>query len=206
MKSAKLAVIFSFIFGAATGAVGAWYLLKEHYEQMAQEEIDSVKETYKKHTAESDISTDEEKDTALEDKPDIMTYAAELSKLGYTNYQNISAESDDESAEKEELKPEALMEDGEKPYVISPQEYGELDDYEQISLTHYSDGTLADIHDNIIDDVDEIVGADYASHFGEYEDDSVFIRNDAKKCDYEILYDERTWADILESKPYLKEN
>ena len=35
-----------FIIGAASGATVAWYLLKDKYETLAQEEIDSVKEVF----------------------------------------------------------------------------------------------------------------------------------------------------------------
>lgn len=31
----------------------------------------------------------------------------------------------------------------------------------------------------------------------EHEEDSVFVRNDAKKCDYEILRDLRTFAEVV---------
>ena len=31
---------------------------------------------------------------------------------------------------------------------------------------------------------------------GEYEDDSVFVRSDAKRCDYEILKDLRDFSDF----------
>ena len=33
--------------------------------------------------------------------------------------------------------------------------------------------------------------------FGEYEDDAVFVRNDAHKTDYEILYDPRNYSDVM---------
>ena len=82
------------------------------------------------------------------------------------------------------------------PYVISPDEFGELDDYETISLTYYSDKVLADDMDQVIDDYMVCVGNDFMNHFGEYEDDSVFIRNDARKCDYEILYDLRPYSEL----------
>lgn len=36
----------------------------------------------------------------------------------------------------------------EKTYVISPEEFGEFDDYEQISLTYYADHILADDMDD----------------------------------------------------------
>ena len=50
----------------------------------------------------------------------------------------------------------------------------------------------------------ETIGKDSLTHFGEYEDDSVFVRNDRLKADYEILMDQRTYAEVLQEKPYLK--
>ena len=82
------------------------------------------------------------------------------------------------------------------PYVIPPEEFGETD-YEIISLTYYADGILADDMDDIVDDVDDIVGADSLTHFGEYEEDSVFVRNDLREVDYEILRDPRKYSDVV---------
>lgn len=91
------------------------------------------------------------------------------------------------------------------PHIITPEEFGENEEYDTISLTLYSDGVLADDADKPIDDVDEVIGKESLEHFGEYEDDSIFVRNDKLKCDYEVLIDERKYAQILEDKPYLKE-
>lgn len=63
------------------------------------------------------------------------------------------------------------------------------------SLTYFADGVLADECGEIVDDVEEIIG-DGLDHFGEYEDDSVFVRSDAKRCDYEILKDLRDFSDF----------
>ena len=84
---------------------------------------------------------------------------------------------------------------GEVLYVISPDEFGELEDYTKVSLTYFADGVLADECGEIVDDVEEIIG-DGLDHFGEYEDDSVFVRSDAKRCDYEILKDLRDFSDF----------
>lgn len=210
MKSTKLAAIISFIIGIGVGAAGSWYFLKTVYEQRTQEEIESIKQAYAdKYDKNSIVKTDafDEKDDA-EKQLDIKEYSHIIKAEGYhkTDYNAISKAVDEGKESEIELTKEPVIKSGEESYVIAPEEFGEYEDYCKISLTHYSDGVLADIHDNVIDDVDEIVGSNYADHFGEYEDDSVYIRNDAKKCDYEILADERTWADILESKPYLKEN
>ncbi len=206
MKSTKIASVISFIIGAGVGAAGSWYFLKSVYEQRTQEEIDSVKLAYAnkfdKPSADVDADISEDDNEQL----NITEYAEIIRDNGYqkTDYNAISKSTDDDS--EAEIEKEPIIESVEKPYVIAPEEFGEYEDYQKISLTHYSDGNLADIHDNLIDDVDEIVGSDYANHFGEYEDDSVHIRNDAKKCDYEILADERDWVDVIESKPYLKED
>ena len=84
----------------------------------------------------------------------------------------------------------------ERPYIITPEDFGEYG-YSTVSLTYYADDVLTyEDDDELIDNRDEIVGDDAVNHFGEYEDDSVFVRNDAKKCDYEILYDQRNYHDI----------
>ena len=48
----------------------------------------------------------------------------------------------------------------------------------------------------MISDVDNVVGKDSLSKFGEYEPDSVYVRNDREKTDYEILADTRCYSDI----------
>lgn len=89
--------------------------------------------------------------------------------------------------------------------MISPNELDEYDDYETISLTLYADGTLTDDNDEVLseDEIEEIIGKDSLNHFGEYEEDSVFVRNDARKCDYEILKSLEDYAEVLARKPYL---
>ena len=89
-----------------------------------------------------------------------------------------------------------------KPRVIPPEEFGE-EDYAVISLNYYADGVLADDWDKVIEDVENTVGEDFANHFGEYEDDSVFVRNDELEKDYEILLDMRNYSDVVTRKPHL---
>ena len=69
------------------------------------------------------------------------------------------------------------------------------DRYETESLTYYSDGVLTDEYDNPIEDIERLVGSDALTHFGEYEDDSVFVRNDDLKTDFEILKDYAKYYD-----------
>lgn len=44
-------------------------------------------------------------------------------------------------------------------------------------------------------EIQQSIGFESLGHFGEYEDDSVFVRNDRLKTDYEILLDEENYSD-----------
>lgn len=197
--------VLIFVLGAAAGSLATWKLIEKKYKDIAQEEIDSVKDTFSKMKKneypdkledypdfeefdDSDDSDDVEEELKPEqkidrnNKPDIVEYAKILSETGYTNYA--------ERQDKKEKKGVEPVED-ERPYVISPDEFGEKDGYENVTLTYYADGVLTDYFDNVISNVDEVVGLDSLDHFGEYEDDVVFVRNEKMETDYEILRDLR---------------
>lgn len=197
--------VLIFVLGAAAGSLATWKLIEKKYKDIAQEEIDSVKDTFSKMKKneypdkledypdfeefdDSDDSDDVEEEPKPEkkidrnNKPDIVEYAKILSEVGYTNYA--------ERQDKKEKKGVEPVED-ERPYVISPDEFGEKDGYENVTLTYYADGVLTDYFDNVISNVDEVVGFDSLDHFGEYEDDVVFVRNEKMETDYEILRDLR---------------
>jgi hypothetical protein len=128
-----------------------------------------------------------------------VEYAAKLRKQGYINYSDTDSLSEDSNVSEEEVD-ENMIND--KPYVISPDEFGEFYDYEKISLTYYADQVLADEDDELVEDIEETVGFESLNAFGEYEDDSVFVRNDRLKCDYEILLDQRKYSDVIKRRPH----
>lgn len=170
-----------FLAGATVGAAATWLCLKRYYEQIAQEEIDSVKAAFaERKPVNTNIAKSEKSNEKQEE--------------GYTNYTEHSKKNTEEK--KDEPMPN-------EPYVISPDDYGENDNYTQISLVYYAgDGVLADDEDEVVEDIEDTVGEDFAEHFGEYEDDSVFIRNDRLRCDYEILRDNRSFSDVAEGSNY----
>ena len=210
----KMTGFVIFVAGAAVGSVTTWYYVKKKYEQIACEEIQSVKEVFAKNAqnhrdAEIDISESQEKAVMAREKPSVAEYAKKLSETGYTNYSNSIMVDDDDQEEKSDdpgAEPGKYFGDPDAdPYVIPPEEFGEKDDYDRISLTYYADHILADDNDQLLEDVEGTVGFESLTHFGEYEDDSVFVRNDRLKIDYEILRDERKYSDVIKTKPYLKE-
>ena len=183
----KSLLIFSF--GAVTGGAASYLYWKNYYERWAQNEINTMRDYFnaQEDTTQEDIPEEEpavkdtetrvnnmpESDITKENMiPEMMEYAKKITSMGYTNYSNKKQGGEDMK---------------EKPYIIPPEDFGELYDYDCITLTFEANGTLTDEMGGVVDYFEEIVGSDFAAHFGEYEDDVVYIRNDRLRCDYEIL-------------------
>lgn len=174
---------FNFVFtlGFAVGVLSTWGYLKKKYEILAQEEINSVKSVFSKKNYEKQ---GEKITEALKDELNDPDYKVIDEVKKYDTYM--------EKPENDELKPKNDRLD--KPYVISPDAFGEFENYERIGLIYYSDNVLTDEDDEIVDDIENIVGFEALSHFGEYEEDSVYVRNDRIKCDFEILKDNKEYG------------
>lgn len=181
--SIKLNNIIAFAVGAVLGSAVTWKLVDKKYKQIAQEEIDSVKEMYKRKSHKKDNSPDDERFIDSESETGGSNNRPPLPQ----EYLDITSK----------YKSEEVDDMTDKPYVIPPEEYGELYGYECISLNYYTDGVVADDFDNVVEDVDAMIGEDSLDHFGEYEADAVFVRNDTTRCDYEILRDIRSFSEVV---------
>lgn len=167
--------IFTFALGAAVGSVVTWQVLKTKYERIAQEEIRDMSDYFKEKYNAKEIES--ETDTEFDEYKDLA------GKYG----------SDEEEEEETTMKPAV-----DEPYLISIEEFGELYDYDRISLIYYKDDVLTDTTNNPVDE-EELVGTEYKKHFGEIDgvDNAVYVRNDAKKIDYEVIKEDVRWADVV---------
>lgn len=94
------------------------------------------------------------------------------------------------------------------PYTIGPGELGN-DDYDVYEFLYYDadennpKGTLTDGFEPLSDEeIAVTVGSDYYTHFGEYEESRVIIRNEKRKIDYEIVKQYDTYENYLIEKEY----
>lgn len=184
---------FIFAVGAAIGSAVTWYIVKTKYEQIANEEIESVKEAFRCKDAEPEVEEpiEPENEHTADPKPEeVASYRKMLNTLHYTNEPEVTENDEEKGAEE-------MTEKKSGPYVITPDEFGNIEEYDAISLNYYADGVLADDWDEVIEDVDDVVGEDSLNRFGEYEEDSVFVRNDDRCADYEILRDLRNYWDVV---------
>lgn len=195
--SRKLTNVLLFAAGAAVGSLVTWRYFKAKYE-VVEDEIEEK-------TDEAEDETEEEDPEVLESKmsykkPPLKEYVKMVEDNGYVPKTHM------EEVEDEIANGEWGDKDVYEPFIIRPDEYGELHAYETLSLNYYADGVLTDELDNPIEDVESLVPADFADHFGEYEDDVVHVRNDNLECDYEILRDLRKFTDVVGEYPYPTED
>ena len=188
--------LFIFAVGAAAGAVATWKLLNDKYEKLYHEEVEAYKEYHKEKSDKATTEPKPEPEPEVKkeeyihkvDQDPIMNKLRDtIERAGYTDYSTTKVKN--ESEEKDI-----------RPYVIRPEELGDQIGYDVIELTYYADGVVAE-EDDVMDDVDEVIGIDSLGHFGQFEEDAVCVRNDRLKCDYQILLDERKYSDVIDKEP-----
>lgn len=155
--------ILIFSLGVAVGAVTSWFIAREKYRKIADDEIASVKEVFQRKKK-------EEAELAEENK----TYCGLVD-----TYDTESA--DDDLAEDKD--------DSMLPYIIEPEEYGQNTDNGITVLMWYGNDILTDTYGVNVDDIVNTVGREFIDHFGENseEPDVVYVRNDRLEMDYQIL-------------------
>lgn len=185
----------AFVGGAIISGLVTWKVVEKRvdkkYAELAQKEIDSVKEkfTVPKKEIKKEVKKLNDVANQATNKPSLSEYAKKIKE--YTNYSNKDVE------QRAHFEPVSKV----KPYVIEPEEYGEDEEYDQVELTFYADGILADEDDTILN-VDEVIGKGSLDHIGDYEEDAVHVKNEARKVYYEVLVDNRSYEDATGKNPH----
>ena len=183
----KLSSVIIFFGGVFIGGFLTWDFFKTKYEKIADEEIASVKETFAHREPRHDNNYKVEEALKGND-----AYINIIDSNSYRNYSNTAIETDKKGGTADmELK---------QPYVITPEQYEDNVDYTKVSLTWYNDEVLEDDWGNVLDP-DDVIGSDALKTFGQYEKDSVFVRDDDEQIDYEVLLDTRSYKETYRHDP-----
>ena len=196
-----------FVAGAAIGAACAWFFTKKHYQEKADEEIESVKESFKKLQEDA-----QKRANAAKNKPDISVYVEALNKSAekengptVVNYSGFTEEPEaEEEISRDELLPKPLEPnvDRTKPYLINRLPYSDEDpDYTQITVMYYADGTYADMQGRQIE-IEEYIGTNLMGYVEETDKDEVFIRNEDLGIDIDICKDDRSYEELYNDEFY----
>lgn len=191
--------VLMFATGAAIGSLVTWKLVKDKYERIAQEEIDSVKQTWGR------LGSEKREDTELCNDCDDEEVCEDDDDSEMTEYHAIARNyrmSDDDTADCEKGEGDSVpYVNG--PIVIPPEDFADGNyDHELHCLTYYSDGVLSnDWYEKL--DIEETIGEESLEHFGDYTEDVVHVRNERKQADYEVTRDPRRYADVILDDPLM---
>ncbi len=202
--------LVSFSVGCVASGLVTYHLTKKKYYKLADEEVASVKKAYEEYLSQKDkhepiknVNAKNEKTNTIE-RPKVDVPVKDISSIDMKAFRNNNeseackkyinlAKTYDKTAVKEETLEK--VGDSDKPYVISPEEYAD-GDYDCCTLHYYKDSTLTDDDSNIIFDVRGTVGEDALHCFELYGSDSVYVRNDKHRIDYEILFENEEYSKI----------
>lgn len=175
--------VLTFSAGVAIGVAASWKVLKTHFEKIAQEEIDSIYDSLSPSKEPEEPAVETVTDEVAEVKKE---YAEVINATGYAGKEITDEEVSDV-----------------RPKVISDSEFAALDEneYDIITLTYYADGILSDDKDDIIYDVDDVIGEESLEAFNDVDDhgnpvDTIYVVNDEFGTAYEILRDNRDYESV----------
>lgn len=188
----KLRDVVIFVSGVVVGGLASAKIVSKKYDNIINEEIDSVKKTFKQseidivkayedRLAKIDSEENQEPEEIVYTREEALDKASEIaSKQGYA-----SLEIDDPEIDRPVKK---YVDDSDRPYSIPPFEVGELSGYRVASCVSYANGVITEGDEDVIYDIDEVIGEDNFVYVGDYEPGMLYIRNDKYKTDY-VIYE-----------------
>jgi len=219
-------IVLAFICGATVGGVVVAAALdrkyKTKYAQIADDEIESVKDHYR--MKEMDL-LETQKEIASQPKPNLETMTKHLKERakaelisegeGYIQREDTEEEESEEpeaenAFERPPLPPweydrEMAGRTGEHPFIMHFEEFQQSECSHQLTITYFEgDDVLVDESDEVITKKDEVVGMDNLGKFGHGSNDPnvVYIRNPKLDVEYEVLLHKGHYAiEILGLNP-----
>lgn len=189
MSKAKGLLIF--VAGAIAGTVAGIGMSKRHFEAIAAQEINEVRDYYGKANKElADQLVDKTSDIKEEQAEEPAEKSIEETKKEYDNIIKHG-----NYVTTEEIDDEEDYSDDE-PYIIDPSEFGNNGHYATQTCTYFADGVLVDDVDEVIEEPETLVGNFHVDIFKDFDATSVYVRNDWMKMDFEILRDDWFWSDL----------
>ena len=192
-----------FAAGALAGAAVAARVVRDKYQQEAEEEIAEMRDYYRElrknaKTPDEDKMIEEDENNKEEKEENDKNEYDEIVK-NYTNYTQYN-----DTETKENKKEEKEERTNYEPFIIDVEEFGEDPTYDTATLTYYKDKVLTNDLDDIIDY--SVAGEENLKIFDEHPDcKAIYVRDDIYMVDYEILrdpyqYDE--YDDFPDKKPH----
>lgn len=194
-----------FAVGAAVGSGATYYILnkrlEKHYADKADSEIQSVKDVYLAKCADLDkVRKLHDAKSRVEDIIFNSGYDGKDAK-DESVYEENDADDDTSDEDEEDIEADLVYPtEGDinpKPYSITPTEFvHSMTNFDKETLLYFEDGgmVVGANDDRVIDSPEDILGIDFTSLFGEFEEDVAYIRNETIATDFEVIKNEGRWS------------
>lgn len=188
-----------FSIGALVGTVVTITVLKNKYEAILQEELDSIMQVMTRNrTKGTPCEEKKEKVIPIKNRTN-ESYSAEKD---YEGHESKVVQTTDKTFKKivkeyDRVNPPlSVMAEEQSPteedkdiYIISEDEFcmGK-EDFDQETMMYYEDGVVLDESEDIVDDLENVIGLEAFSTFQNCPEETViFVRNEGLSIDYEII-------------------
>ena len=187
-----------FVAGAAAGSIATFFITKSRIQKSADEKFEEAiaeyKNDYNRNLSKAEVKRESKKEEAMTKAPTVNKTDDDIHKEIASRYAYDGSSTDYTQFANRDEAPSEEYPIHERPYIISPDEFGE--DYDTESFIYYADQIVADDNDNIIDEVEDTIGFESLNHIGEYETGCIHVRNDVLKKDYEVLQSLRRYSEV----------
>lgn len=209
--NSKLAFGLGLVVGALGGAGVTYSIISKSKDEEKELEVSSIRESFDARIKEINEKNRIEKEKMTDKVLD--EYAALIKERGYSTESQIEEVKEPEKEPKEEKENflDALIAEHEankvdyapvpstqEPYLISYDEFGEIDGYNQRNLMYYANGIMVEDDYEVIEDPENIIGKeilDKLLDFAENGEYIVWVRNNDLLTDFEIQIAEYDFTD-----------
>ena len=170
-----------FLGGAAVGGLTATIYFKRKIDSLEEEYQKIATDAYNKYVNDFNIEV-----SYSHDDNQIIS---DIPNKGYASGIDIGNDEDKytEIVKEYNNQEENETEDNIMPYIITPEEYGDNDDYDTKVLTAFTDKVVLD-EDNCMTDIEYFGDAINKKIYSKKnKDTSIFVRDENEKVDYEII-------------------
>lgn len=218
----KNAIIF--LAGAAAGTGVTYYFLRKYYNDQMESTIQEIQQDYREraeqverdaHTTHHHCSNNETEERSDEHegveenyiRPGKNAKVKPRTQESYIDYSGLSKEGiiSEDSEESEDasrdISVKTVPPKGRKRFCISPDEFIELDGREKVTLTYFEEDQvfMTDTEETYLNGLKDI-GKSNLDQIANYPDGTLYVRNLDNGTDYEIIFEDGSYADYIEGK------
>jgi len=171
-----------FCSGVIIGGFSTYFItknkIKQKYADLADEEINSVINFYNEKIVEFNGNVSDAQDAEIPVENEMPKMNSLIQKERYI-------QGSDELYS--DLKTDNTVG---YPYLIEPDDFGDMDGYSVVSMSYYNNGILVEDMTQVRADIEETIGTESLKHFGDpsygYEEGIIYVRNERFKTDFEV--------------------